>query len=175
MQTVAYCYSELCLTQLVKHVPLIHAFAPGMHTCVVTPHGEWFSMWRISTLTKVITEQCFYLNDLLRSSGVAIYTGFHISVFLGAVRIWPCVFQLWNTTRGRFQIAVCLQVCVWVYMCVCMWFEFPMRVMLRNEAWSECGVRVCKSQQVEWLGNLPKQIKWHQNKYHRLIKRTFLP
>lgn len=87
-------YSELCLIQLVKHVPIIHAFAPGMHTCVVTPHGERFSMWRISTLTKVITEQCFYLEMISCSSGVAIYTGFHISVFLGAVRIWRCVFQL---------------------------------------------------------------------------------
>lgn len=79
MQTVAYCYSELCLTQLVKHVPLIHAFAPGMHTCVVTPHGERFSMW-ISTLTKVITEQCFYLEMISCAHLELLFT--QVSIFL---------------------------------------------------------------------------------------------
>lgn len=72
-------YSELCLTQLVKHVPIIHAFAPGMHTCVVT-HGEQFSMWRFSTLTKVITEQCFYLEMISCAHLELLFT--QVSIFL---------------------------------------------------------------------------------------------
>lgn len=98
-------YSALCITQLVTYVPLIHAFAPGLHPCVVIHHGEGFAMW-MSPLTTVI-QKCFIRNDLL-------FTHFPqrnaISVFVGAVRI--CVFQLWNTTRGTFQIS--LQVCVCV-------------------------------------------------------------
>lgn len=76
-----------------------------------------------------------------------------IYVFLGAVRILLWVFQLWNTTVGTFQIAVCLQVHVWL--------QLPMKVMLQNEAWSECRVRVRKSQQVEWLGTKSNYIKPH--------------
>lgn len=33
--------------------------------------------------------------------------------------------------------------------------------MLQNEAWSECRVRVRKSQQVEWLGTKSNYIKTH--------------
>lgn len=39
-------YSALCITQLVTHVPLIHAFVPGLHPCIVISHDEGFSMWR---------------------------------------------------------------------------------------------------------------------------------
>lgn len=90
-----------------------------------------------------------------------------IYVFLGAVRILLRVFQRWNTTGGTFQIELCLQVYVWL--------QLPMKVMLRNEAWSKCRVRVCKCQQVEWLGTPRNKSNYIKTNIVDLSKEHSVP
>lgn len=112
------CYSALCITQLGTHLPLIHALAPGLHPCIDIHYEEGFSTW-----TRAFLSASNYSNYrrvvLLEMSHLCpvellIYTRIAVYVFLGAVRCCCECFSSKTQQLDTFQLAVCLQVYVWL-------------------------------------------------------------